>query len=319
MNVSATYPLLSEDNEVIGFSLAGLNLSFFQRWLDNIDDPSVTISIMDFNQTLLARKPLTGERGGRVNDPTLEQFIQGDAASILVRVKSPVDGIDRLWTIRKIGRLPFVVAVGYALNDVLAPWRTELVSYIIGNILLALSTLFLAKAYYKNLIDTDKMKQLATYDQLTGLINRRSFEEIVNLEIQKDLENKDVSSIILIDIDHFKRVNDIHGHEAGDKILKEAADVILSSFRSSDIVSRWGGEEFIVFLSNTGLDSAAHMAERLKNNIESKEYYKGLHITVSQGVSSLSAANTYESLLKKADDMLYRAKNSGRNCVCCSY
>lgn len=316
MNVSATYPLLSKDNEVLGFSLAGLNLSFFQRWLDSIDDPYVTISIMDSNQTLLARKPLTGGLGKRVNDKALEEFIQSDAMSTLARVKSPVDGIDRLWTIRKIGDLPFVLAVGYALNDVLMPWRTELFSYIIGNVLLALSIIFLAKSYYRNILDTHKLKQLATYDQLTGLMNRRSFEDIVKSKIQRILAYNGDSSIILIDIDHFKAVNDSHGHETGDEVLKEVAGVIHSSFRSSDVTARWGGEEFIVFLSDTDAETARLMADRLKQNIETKRYHKNLNITVSQGVSSLTQDDAYESLLKKADKMLYKAKNSGRNCVC---
>lgn len=316
MNVSATYPLLSDNNTVVGFSLAGLNLSFFQRWLDSINDPYVTISIMDFNQILLARKPLTGGIGKRVVDNTLEQFIQSDSASTLGRIKSPVDGIDRLWTIRKIDQLPFVVAVGYALNDVLLPWRTELFSYITGNILLIVVTLFLAKSYHKSLADNDKMKQLATYDQLTGLVNRRSFEEIVKVKLQNTSMQQSTASIILIDIDHFKAVNDTHGHEAGDEVLKQVASIINSSFRSSDIISRWGGEEFIVFLSDTDIDLAKSMAERLKGNIESQTYYKNMSITVSQGVSSLSPKDTYESLLNKADQRLYKAKNSGRNCVC---
>lgn len=119
------YPLLSSDNELIGFSLAGLNLSFFQTWLDSINEKTITISIMDMNQILLARKPMSGDLGKRIEDSRLSQFIQSESNSVMFRQKSPVDGIERLWSLRKTGEFPFVVAVGYDIDSVLIPGSTS--------------------------------------------------------------------------------------------------------------------------------------------------------------------------------------------------
>jgi diguanylate cyclase (GGDEF)-like protein len=316
VNVSVTYPLLSAENRLIGFALAGLDLSFFQTWLDSIENPAVTISIIDMNQVLLARTPESDEIGGRIVDTELEKFVQSGSESNTFRRKSPVDGIERLWSLRKTGDLPFIVAVGYELDDVLGPWRTKLYSYIIGNILLFIMTAFFASAYQKNRVNAKTMEKLAMHDLLTGLMNRRSFNTVADMRFGEARKNGRADSVVIIDIDFFKKINDRHGHDAGDMALKEVADFIRTNFRSTDLVCRWGGEEFVVYLVDTDKDTAGMLAERLRQRIETGLTRSGYPVTVSQGIASSGEHGSYDQMLKTADERLYRAKAAGRNRVC---
>lgn len=316
VNVSATYPLLSEDGRFIGFALAALNLSFFQKWLDSIDNNAIAISIIDINRTLLARKPESKDIGKPINDKELEAFMNDNIKSTTFRRNSPVDGIERLWSLRKTDEFPFVVAVGYELNDVLLPWRIKLVSYIIGNFLLIVITFFLVLSYLKNRMTAKNMEELAMKDPLTGLMNRRSFNLIARNLFEIAQKNRREDSVLMIDIDHFKRINDVYGHDKGDITLKNVAQLISSNFRLSDPVCRWGGEEFLVYLSGTDLGAAKMLAERLRFTIFTEFSISECSVTVSQGIACVNPEDTYEKMLKKADERLYKAKVGGRNKVC---
>ncbi len=147
-----------------------------------------------------------------------------------------------------------------------------------------------------------KIKKEAFYDELTGILNRRGL-----LDKIKNIKN---GSVLFFDIDHFKKINDTYGHEFGDYVLKEIGEILKNTFRNSDIVGRWGGEEFIVILSDTDYENALKLAERLRKIIENY-YFKGIKVTISVGVSEYKG-HLAESL-KKADEALYEAKNSGRN------
>ena len=148
-----------------------------------------------------------------------------------------------------------------------------------------------------------KISQEAMYDELTGILNRRGIDVKV-----KDMEER--GSILFFDIDHFKRINDTYGHEFGDFILKELGNILRNYFRKSDIVGRWGGEEFIAILPNTGYKDALIVADKLRQIIEECNF-QGKKITVSIGVSEYKG--NLEENLKKADEALYEAKNNGRN------
>ena len=150
-----------------------------------------------------------------------------------------------------------------------------------------------------------RISKEAMYDELTGILNRRGIDVKV-----KDLEEK--GSILFFDIDHFKKVNDTYGHEFGDFVLKEVGEILKEYFRKSDIVGRWGGEEFIAILPNTGYQDAIKVAEELRKIIENYDF-QGKKITISIGVSEYKG--NLESNLKKADEALYEAKNNGRNQV----
>ena len=148
----------------------------------------------------------------------------------------------------------------------------------------------------------EKARKEAMYDELTGILNRRG--------IDYRIKDMDKGSILFFDIDHFKQVNDTYGHEFGDYVLREIGQILKNTFRKSDIVGRWGGEEFIVILPHTNYKDALKVAEKLRRTIENHDF-KGKKITVSIGITEYKG--NLEENLKKADEALYEAKRSGRN------
>ena len=160
MNVTATYPIFSPNTEFIGFSAAGIDLYFFQKWLNNISDPNVTISILDKNQILLARKPISQNIGESVYSDIVNNFLQTSNETINFKVQSSIDNIDRIGSLRKIRNLPFMVAVNYPYEQILSKWYTKLLIYIIGCVILVGISLFSAVVYYKNRCNALHLKKL---------------------------------------------------------------------------------------------------------------------------------------------------------------
>ena len=167
--------------------------------------------------------------------------------------------------------------------------------------------------------DKEKLEKLATFDSLTGLYNRRAIlgklRELINLANRY----KEDFSLSMLDIDHFKKVNDRYGHLTGDAVLEEIATLIRRNIRDTDIVGRYGGEEFIIILPKTNLSSAWVVAERLRSIIEKAEMKDSagnvFTITVSQGLAGWERGEDTYSLISRADEALYKAKEKGRNCV----
>jgi diguanylate cyclase (GGDEF)-like protein len=195
----------------------------------------------------------------------------------------------------------------------LDPWRAKLIAYGIGNLLIIIVTIFLVLAYQKNKMNAKSMEKLAMQDPLTGLMNRRSFNTIAKMRFNEAQKSGRIDSLSMIDVDHFKKINDRHGHDIGDLTLKAVAKTIRSNFRSSDLVCRWGGEEFVVYLPDTDESDAKMLAERLRQQIAAGLYCNNYVVTVSQGLASVTAHGSYEQMLKEADERLYKAKADGRN------
>lgn len=160
-----------------------------------------------------------------------------------------------------------------------------------------------------------KLKYLANIDPLTGLNNRRSFIELIKPSLKLSVRGNKSSSLLMLDIDLFKAINDKYGHDVGDAILKNFSQVMLDSIRESDICSRHGGEEFLVFLPNTNINSALILSEKLREIFE-KNRFKGIRYTVSIGVTEFYGKDIKKAI-KRADIALYSAKNNGRNKVEC--
>jgi diguanylate cyclase (GGDEF)-like protein len=162
-----------------------------------------------------------------------------------------------------------------------------------------------------------QMQQQALTDGLTGCFNRRSFEMQLERDLHMATRMRLPLSLILLDLDNFKRVNDTFGHEAGDVALRLLADGLRDELRSVDTAARYGGEEFAVILPQAGMDGAMIVAERLRQRIELMEVPGVGHITASLGIATFPQhASSRDTLVLAADRALYNAKNSGRNCVC---
>ncbi|KDR96333.1 diguanylate cyclase (GGDEF) domain-containing protein [Peptoclostridium litorale DSM 5388] len=160
-----------------------------------------------------------------------------------------------------------------------------------------------------------KMRHLATIDGLTGIFNRMKIEETLNNEILEFQEDSNPLSVILIDIDCFKSVNDTYGHSEGDNVLKAISSILKDNIRSTDSLGRWGGEEFLIVMPKTNLQTSYNIAKRLTSIISNHKFVNVGRVTVSMGISSLCEGDSFGELLINADKALYCAKENGRNRV----
>lgn len=168
------------------------------------------------------------------------------------------------------------------------------------------------------------LKKLSSTDPLTHLYNRRSLMTMLEKEMQRAERKKTALSLIMIDLDHFKKVNDLYGHQNGDHILVNVAKLSMVGLRGYDFAARYGGEEFILVLPETSHDDALQVAERLRERVQTRQFsgeLKNLKITASMGVSTFPADSifTLDELIRAADEALYRAKGAGRNRVVSMY
>jgi diguanylate cyclase (GGDEF)-like protein len=168
----------------------------------------------------------------------------------------------------------------------------------------------------------DQLAMLATRDNLTGLLNRHGLQERVGALLSQAARERKPLGVILLDIDHFKRINDQFGHAAGDEVLRWVGATLLQSVRPYDCVARWGGEEFLVLLPGAPLTIAATVAERLRRNISAADFVlsmgQALPVRISLGVTSTLSVQQFDlsALAQQADTALYQAKQQGRNRVC---
>ncbi|NIB39270.1 GGDEF domain-containing protein [Pseudomaricurvus alkylphenolicus] len=166
-----------------------------------------------------------------------------------------------------------------------------------------------------------KLERMATTDALTGTTSRHAFDPVLEQMLQLSVRRNLPLSVLMVDVDLFKQVNDIHGHLMGDRVLKEVARLLNEQLRRSDAICRWGGEEFLIALPECDIESASTLAERMRHNIsESLQVVDGkiLNITASFGAAQFNLQESADNLFARADSALYRAKEAGRNNVVCA-
>lgn len=217
--------------------------------------------------------------------------------------------------------LPFLAAlawIAYQSID-LHPLTSQLIDVLMALfIALILSEIFFRIRRHQYELQGD-LQQQATTDALTGLANRRVFEDRLGKELARSKRHGDPLSVVLGDLDHFKRINDSFGHEVGDKLLRQISEIIRGALRKEDLAVRWGGEEFLLMLPATDLDSAHEVAERIRSQIAAAPIPcdgQDVPVTISLGVAQLADDETIRELIRRADDAMYRAKSEGRNRVC---
>jgi len=158
-----------------------------------------------------------------------------------------------------------------------------------------------------------ELKAMAITDALTGIFNRNKMNEVLPKEIVRALRYNKKFGLLMIDIDHFKRINDVHGHDVGDQVLKKVATLLASSMRDNDILVRWGGEEFVVIALEMDEHNLVKFSQKLKQKIEHEQFDVAGSVTISLGATLVKANDTQHSMLMRADKALYEAKQAGRN------
>lgn len=204
------------------------------------------------------------------------------------------------------------------------PYRQQILQAQVAQVLTKDGQQVGVAAIFKDVTEETKLKdelnRLARTDGLTGLFNRRHFDETAKTEIARAARYQHPVSLVMFDIDHFKRVNDTYGHDKGDMVIKAVADIGKSITREFDLMCRYGGEEYVILLPNTDLQTAFDFSEALRKKVEAWSFEE-LHVTISIGIagSPPNPLTSADDLIKAADEQLYVAKNSGRNQVQCQW
>ncbi|QHN04495.1 GGDEF domain-containing protein [Granulicella sp. WH15] len=217
-----------------------------------------------------------------------------------------------------------IVAIRGVPQDIFAPSLLQFISIIVmlgSSLGIGFGFFWMTTAKLRHMLE-----RLAATDPLTGVFNRRMFRELCEREVARSLRSGEPFSLLVADLDHFKQVNDRHGHLAGDEVLRAIAECIQSELRSSDILGRWGGEEFVVLLPTCTSETAFAVAERLRVRVEALDLPSRdeegtpirvtIRVTISLGVAVFrGSADTLDAVFRRSDMALYRAKRSGRNRV----
>jgi two-component system, cell cycle response regulator len=260
---------------------------------------------------------MTGAEMGRRIDLTHEEVSIGRSEECTVCVNSDLVSRRHAVVNRVLGRYIVVdlkSTNGTFINDT----RVERAELKDGDLLRTGKTVL---KYLENNLELEYMQHilsLATIDSLTQLFNKRHFDEVFGKEVARASQSQAPLSLIVLDIDHFKKINDGHGHPAGDAVLKHVASVVKSQIRQNDCLCRVGGEEFALVLPQTPLPLAAQAAELIRAAVESSVCdVAGTPIpaTLSLGVAELAPGEVPEQLYQRADERLYAAKHGGRNRV----
>lgn len=163
--------------------------------------------------------------------------------------------------------------------------------------------------------EKEKFEILSVTDQLTGLHNRHHVKDIFNFEVAQAKRYKTDLSVIMMDIDFFKDINDTFGHNVGDQFLKEISKLLQTTLRETELIMRWGGEEFLIIVPKANLTKAKELTERVRKEIEQRSFTLVGHRTASFGLTTFKENDSFDTLVTRADNALYNSKENGRNCV----
>ncbi|RJX31506.1 MAG: GGDEF domain-containing protein [Oxalobacter sp.] len=291
-------------------TMVGLIDSYQQRFRRNI------YFVDKQGDITLAGKAMDKMRGSIRSQPGIadvaDSVLNHDARP--TRLEYVLKGETTLVHSRFIPELGWYLIVEQNVEDDIRPIRQALMVNLLisaGITLLVLMIVLFAVKRFQN-----RLESMAATDPITGLLNRQAFDIVFNQSVLDASRSGAPMSAILFDIDHFKQVNDRHGHLAGDDVLREIAQLIRGTFRESDVICRWGGEEFLILLKACPLPKGMELAEKLRTNIAEHEFKWGadsLRITLSLGVTQLLVGESQDNFFARADQALYRAKNAGRN------
>jgi diguanylate cyclase (GGDEF)-like protein len=316
-----------------GILLAGIKMAYFDQFFKSFsidDNGSMFLGLTD--GTLLARRPFVESLiGTSLAKSEIFEKLLPNAPSGNAMFSSLVDGVVRLHGYRQLDSYPLVVSAASSRESILKDWydtafrSTVIVALVVLGVGL-FGWMFLYQVRVGEQVEADlrkakeALKLIATHDSLTGLGNRRLFEGALDIEFGRGARQSSSLSLIMLDIDYFKRYNDAYGHVAGDHCLAEVARAVKGCcHRKADLAVRYGGEEFAVLLPDTDIHGAMVIAEQIRRSVMDKNIiHSGSpsgFVTVSLGCYSFvpTGRDSMEVFIERADAALYQAKHSGRN------
>ncbi len=306
------------DGSFRGVVVGSIRFSYFHDLFDRLNlDETDTVTVLRRDRTIIMRKPfdldVIGTNLNARPDWNQTNLVDGGSYAGV----GPVDSVPRLYV--RHGTGPLFVVVGKPLESIFNLWRNQAIK--IGAIMLALiafvllGALFLAREIGRRAQAEHRLEEMATTDALTGLRNRRKFDETIEIEWRRAMRYGTAISLLMIDADHFKNFNDSFGHQAGDQVLIGIAICITESVRrAGDCAARYGGEEFAVLLPGQTASEALRVAETIRRKVQQWSDDPAV-TTVSIGVASVApvAPMDWPELISSADKALYAAKEGGRN------
>ncbi|MFW9081263.1 sensor domain-containing diguanylate cyclase [Pseudomonas sp. P2757] len=316
-----------------GVLMAGIKMSYFDQFFKSFSlDDNGTMFLALTDGTLLARRPFVESLiGTSMAQNEIYQKLLPNAPAGTAMIESVFDRVMRLYGYRQLAAYPLVVAASSSRDTILQGWyaRAFQSSVIVALVMLGVGLfgwVFIhqvrdGERIEKNLRKAQRALELiATHDSLTGLANRRLFERSLDIEFARGARQSSPVSLIMLDIDFFKRYNDAYGHVAGDHCLTQVAQVVKGCCqRKSDLAVRYGGEEFAVLLPDTDINGALAIAGQIRRSVMDKHItHSGSptgYLTVSLGCYSFipRGNDSIEAFIQRADAALYQAKNAGRN------
>ncbi|MEW7850093.1 sensor domain-containing diguanylate cyclase [Massilia aurea] len=337
------------DGTFAGVALGTIRIEYFSKLYESFDVGSAGVIMLTIDDgTMIYRLPHTESLIGAdvSNGPVHQMFMrQGPKGSAMLRSK--IDGIERLYSYRHLDTYPLIVATAQSKQEILEKWLQSMLTQAAITFVAILLLLGFGWRLVRQIIIRDHLQHelvqareqlqehnraltvLADHDSLTGIANRRRFEEAMGLENARAARSGAPLSVVMIDVDYFKRYNDTYGHVAGDACLRQVALALEGSLvRPADLAARYGGEEFVALLPDTDPAGARMVAERIRSAVMALQIPHAGNgagiVTISAGVYTSNAASTTEegvalaatALVERADALLYQAKQSGRNQVC---
>ena len=299
-----------------------MQLSYFAQLFKNVKlgpEGSITPSHMD--GTVLMRWPFKEKYIGiNLGRTKLYQELAVSRAGRF-ETDAATDGVNRLVVYSRIAGLPLVVAIGQSTKDIYANWGEFAfgVSFMIALLCMVAEGLamYLMSELNRHHNAETKLATLAAIDALTGLSNRRNFNMKIAGEWQRAMREKTPRALLMLDADNLKTYNDVHGHQAGDALLKSVGVAIISAIeRGGDMGARYGGDEFAVLLPGTSTDGAARVTEKICQAFAefcTRDGIAGAGLSIGVACLTPGAAERFDDLVKLADLALYRAKHLGRN------
>lgn len=293
-----------------------------------LNDSGSSIAILRSDGFVLSRVPILPDMIGTslASTPSWTEYISREKKGVFFTDREPLAAKAHLVAFSHMPDYPVIIVAIATFDDVLRTWQEEVIFLV--TLALLLSTGFslmavklaqavrvgeLARAEAER--TNQELSVLSVTDKLTQVYNRGKLDSVLQHEISRAKRYNQDLSVILLDIDHFKRVNDLFGHGVGDSVLVGMATILQDSIRETDTIGRWGGEEFLIILPQTGHKQAFEVAEKIRQAISSKQFTVAGHLTASFGVTRFIPEESEEDVLARADTALYEAKNTGRDRV----
>lgn len=320
-----SYAVFNEQHQLRYIIAAVLKIDYFLQRYAKLELPLETVvTIVSDDGVMYVRTPGQKKFVGK-QFPKVATIINRVAPTGSVITMSPVDGDKLLAGIERVGDWPLFAAVALKHKVFLASWRHHalvMLGYALAVIALLVFFVRKIRAVEKQQYAFSlQLEQQAIRDPLTELYNRRYALSQATIEIKK-AQRHDASplSLMMMDIDNFKQINDKYGHDVGDVVLREVADIMRQQCRASDMLCRYGGEEFFILLPDTAVTGAMTIAEKIRLAIQGHNFSSAgekFVVTASFGVSDWQDESDIGPTISRADKALYRAKGDGRNCIHC--